>query len=534
VWGTHIVRSGVLRIFGRRLRQILATSVSNRFTAAAAGLAVTGLVQSSSATAMIAASFVSQGMIGLAPALAVMLGADVGTAVVVNVFALDLSWLSPLFITVGVFLHLSQKGSRLGHLGRLLIGLGLIIIALQFVMSVTRPLTETAVIKTLFISLGNDKGLALILGAIATVLAYSSLAVVLLVSALASTQVLAGDLALYLVLGANLGSAVLAVLNTWSQGPSGRGVALGNFVFKAIGCVVFVPLLPWLHQVGNAWGLSNAFVPVQFHLLFNTILAVSMIGFIGPVANLVLRFSPAHKTDEPAVRAKHLDPAALDSPSLALANASREVLRMGDLTEAMLVSLLKVIKDDDKAAAAEVKSFDDDVDRLYSAIKLYLTQLSRESLDDKEGKRWTEIISLAINFEHAGDVIERIAEDVEHRKIRKQSAFSSAGMGEIELMHTQLLANLRLCISVFLNHDIACARQLMEQKLNFRALERKYSDSHLARLSDRTLSSLETSSLHLDLISEFKTINAYFCSVAYPIVEAETVQSGQRELNLSN
>ena len=523
VWGTHIVRTGVLRVFGADLRRILSKSVANRGSAFLAGLGVTGLVQSSSATALIASSFVSQNLIGLSAALAIMLGADVGTALMTQVFSLDLAWLSPLLITFGVIFFLSRRTTRAGQLGRVAIGLGLIILALQLVVQATRPITQGAGAKVIFATLTGDPMLDMLIGAVFTVLSWSSLAVVLLSSTLAASNVVSVPVALGLVLGANLGSGFLALLVNARTPGGGRNVAIGNLLFKVAGCIIFSLAMPWALELIAKFDTDARRQVVHFHVLFNVTLAVIFIGLTDKVARLVERWLPPVTERIPQTEPKHLDPAAIDTPALALANAARETLRIGDTVEQMLHGMLAAIRTNDLAKVEEVIRLDDDVDRLYTAVKLYLTQISREALDERDSRRWTEIISLTINLEHVGDIMERVMEDLRDKKIAPGLSFSEAGMREITELHEKLVVNLRLGLSVFLNGDVKSAQQLLVEKERFRDLERAYHDSHLDRLAGQTVQSIETSSLHLDLISDLRRINSFFCSTAYPILE----QAGQ-------
>ncbi len=519
VWGTHIVRSGVLRVFGANLRRVLSASVSNRFHAFIAGLGVTGLVQSSSATAVITASFVSQNLMPLAPALAIMLGADVGTSMVVQVFSFDLSWLAPLMIGVGVVLHLSRKGTRIGQIGRVAIGIGLILLALQMIMNAARPLSEAPGVKVILTSISGDPVLDMLVGAVFAVAFWSSLAVVLLTAAFAASGLIGLKMALFLVLGANLGSAILALVATSGTGPSGRRVALGNICFKLIGCAITVVLLGSIENLLTHIDPAPGRIVVNFHLAFNLLLAVCLIGFTAPVARLVERLLPDRPERNKTVTARHLDIGALDTPALATSNAAREALRIGDTIETMLAGTLTVIRTKDAKLAAEIRRMDDDVDELYTAIKLYLTQISREALDVKESRRWTEIISLTINLEHIGDIIEHVMEDVASKMIEHRLDFSDAGMTELSEMHARLLANLRLGLNVFLNGDLKSAERLLSQKVEFREMGLAFAESHLQRLAGQDLQTIETSSLHLDIINDFKRINSHICSIAYPILE---------------
>ena len=522
------MRSGVLRVFGANLRQVLKRNVAHRGTSFVAGVGVTSLLQSSTATALLTSSFVSQGLITTAAALAVMLGADVGTALMVQFFSLNLAWLAPLLIVTGVVIYLSRKSERAAQIGKIGLGLGVMILALQMVTAATAPLTQASGVRVLFEQLSGDLLLDVLIGALLVVASYSSLAVVLLVATLAATHVLPIQVALPIVLGANLGSGLLALLTTWKADAVARRVPLANFMFKAAGVAVAVLVLPLITPYLVRWQDDPQQLVVQFHLLFNIALAIVFIRFTDRFALIAERWMPAPRHVEVLGQPKYLDPVALDTPALALGNAAREAIRLADTVYEMLMGLLTVLRKNDLALAEMLRRKDDEIDRLYSAIKRYLAQVSREALDATEARRWTEIIHFTINLEHIGDIIERLLLDVAERKIQHQLSFSDAGMLEISDLHTRLIANLQLSVAVFLNGDLKSAQQLIAEKVTFRELELRYADHHLHRLFENTQQSVETSSLHLDLLSDFKRINSLICSVSYPILESAGVLAKSR------
>ena len=527
VWGTHLVRNGVLRVFGSNLRQVLAASMGNRFTAALSGLGVTALVQSSTATALITASFVGRGLIARPAALAVMLGADIGTSVMAVVFSFDLSWLSPLFIFLGVTLFISRQGTSAGDFGRVLIGLGLMLLALQLISGATNVLTQNPAVQLMLESLASDRWLEILLGAALAVVAYSSLAVVLLASTLA-LQVVGLDVALGIVLGANLGSGLLAVITTAKSGLSTRQVPLGNLLFKVFGVSIAIWLIPaWLRLV-QPLVQDPATLTVLFHLSFNLLVGAVFIGLTQPVAKLVERLLPLQANKGPLDRPNHLDPSALATPSLAISCAAREAMHQADVVETMLRGVVTVIKTNDLKLAQDLRKLDDTVDSLYSSIKYYLTKISRQQLSEAESRRWTDIISFTINMEQIGDTVERVLLDIEDKKIRKGRDFSEAGMAEITELHARLIENLRLGMSVFLNGNVRDAQRLLEEKVRFRNMERAYAATHLDRLSGLSQQSMDTSALHLDLISDLKRINSHICSIAYPILDSAGVLAPSR------
>ena len=411
VWGTHIVRTGILRVYGADLRRILSRSVEKRPLAFAAGIGVTALVQSSNATALLATSFVAQGLMALAPALAIMLGADVGTALMARVLTFDLSWLSPLLILIGVFLFLSRKQMRIGQIGRVLIGLGLIVLALELIVAAATPITQAAGVKVLFSSLTGDVMLDALTGALFAIVSYSSLAAVLLTATLTASGVISLKVALCLVIGANLGSGLLAMINASGQNAAGRRVALGSLLFKLVGCVLVLPFVFYLADVMAQLPGGSEELVIYFHVFYNLIRCLVMIPLAGPMATLCERLIVDVAADDPRMRPRHLDASALDTPTLALANAARETLRMGDVVEHMMI-LQREVLHGKQGVDKEVRRLDDDVDVLYTAIKLYLAQIQKEDLGEEDSRRWAEIIEMALNLEQAGDIIERMAGDV--------------------------------------------------------------------------------------------------------------------------
>lgn len=326
VWGTHLVRTGILRVFGANLHHMLARSMGNRFTAALSGIGVTALVQSSTATSLMTSSFVGQGIISLPAALAVMRGADIGTSLMVVLFSFDLSWLSPLLIFSGVVLFLSRQDDTAGRIGRVLIGLGLMLLALRLVVDATEPLLAAPAVRALLSSLGSDVLLAITVGAVLSVLSYSSLAVVLLIAALAASTAIPLDVALGLVLGANLGSGLLAVLTTLKSAVEVRHVTVGNLIFKIMGVVIAAPCIGLWLRYARPWLPDITSAVVLFHLAFNVVISVGFIGLTQLVAKWVQKLLPPAETPPSQIRLQHLDPSALSTPSLAISCAAREAM----------------------------------------------------------------------------------------------------------------------------------------------------------------------------------------------------------------
>jgi phosphate:Na+ symporter len=524
IWGTHIVRTGILRVYGSQLRRLLSQNMTRRPLAFIAGILVTATVQSSNATAMLVTSFVGQGLMTLTPALAIMLGADVGTALMARVLTFDLSWLSPLLIFLGVVFFLSRKQTRAGQLGRVGIGLGLIVLALQLIVAAAAPITQATGVKVLFASLTGDLLLDALIGALFAVISYSSLAAVLLTATLAGADIIGLPVAIGLVIGANIGSGLLAFMSTSMQNVAGRQVALGSLLYKLFGLLLIIPVLDPLVGWIDTLGFQPQELVIGFHLIYNTARCLLMLPTVGPMARLCAALLPQQNETGGPARPRHLDLAALSTPTLALANAVRETLRMGDLVENMLGSMLAVLRGTQTAVTQEVRRLNDDVEALYSGIKLYLAQMPREELGEQDNRRWAEIIELTINLELASGLIERMLRKIQQQKTSQRMSFSDIGLEELADLQIQLQSNLRLGLSVFLSGDPESARQLLREKRRFRAQERRLAHAHVNRLQHKVVQSIETSSLHLELIADMKRLNSLFCSSAYAVLE--TTETG--------
>jgi len=520
LWGLHMVRSGILRAFGSDLRHYLSKAIGNRFSGFAAGLVLTGILQSSTATGLMTASFAAAGMVALVPALAIMLGANVGTTLIVQVLSLNVSAAAPILLVAGLFAFRSGN-TRAKDLGRVGIGLGLMLLALHTLLDTLAPAENAPNVHALLDVVTSDPTFCVLVAAALTWAAHSSVATVLLIMSLAYSQFITPEATIALVVGANLGSAINPVFEAAHRGdPSTYRVPIGNLLNRLVGVVIVLPLLGPIGRYFHALQPDMAKMTAEFHIAFNVGLAVAFIGLLDPLAWLLVKVfrSPARASDPFAPR--HLDDAALDTPSLALADAARETLRMGDLVETMLRNVMTALMTNDRALVAEVSQADNAVDRLDEAIKLYVTKLTRGSLDEREGRRAMEIISFAINLEHMGDIIDKNLSELAAKKIKRKLQFSSDGAAEIAAFHKRILESLRLALGTFMSGDANDARKLLAEKAELRNAELAAAESHLARLRDGRPESIETSSLHLDVLRDLKRIHSHICSVAYPVLEA--------------
>ncbi len=520
LWGLHMVHSGVVRAFGSDLRHLLNVALRNRFSAFLAGILVTALLQSSTATGLMTTSFAAGGLVALVPALAIMLGANVGTALIVQVLSFNVSAVAPVLLLVGIIAFRRGGRTRTRDLGRVAIGLGLMLLALHILLDTLAPAEQAPQVHELFAVFTSQPIVCVFLAAVLTWAAHSSVAVVLLVMSLAYSHFISPVGALALVLGANLGSAINPVLEgSKSADPASRRVPIGNLLNRVIGVAATLPLLPQIVEIFGRFQLDPARMTAEFHLAFNVALALIFIGLLDGMAWLLMRILPEQKKPADPAAPLYLDETAIDTPSVALACAARETLHMGDIVETMLRDSITAVMADDRKLVAQLSRMDNIVDRLDEAIKFYVTKITRESLDDRDGRRAMEIISFTINLEHIGDIIDKNLMELAAKKIKHRYQFSKEGAAELVAFHQRTLDNLKLAFGVFMSGDIKVARKLLAEKAALREAELSAAENHLARLREGRPESIETSSLHLDILRDLKRIHSHICSVAYPVLE---------------
>lgn len=521
LWGLHMVHSGIIRAYGARIRRLLGQVLKTRLRAFIAGMGVTALLQSSTATALMLSSFSAAGMVDLAPALAVMLGANVGTTLIVQLLSFDTSAVAPLLLVSGVVAF--KRGSRtlVKDLGRVSIGLGLMLLSLHILLDSLAPAEDAPLVREIFAAITGEPLLTLLIGAVLTWAAHSSVATILLTMSLVFSSFITPDAAFALVLGANLGSALNPLLEGLASGnPAHRRLPMGNLINRVVGCALFLPFLEPAARLFSEIEPNPVRMAADFHTLFNVVMALAFILPLGALAHFLEKILPEMRSAVDPSVPFYLDESVLETPSVALACAARETLHMGDIVEAMLRQGMTALLTNDRKLVAQVCQQDNAVDRLHEAIKLYVVKVTRDSLDDTEGRRAMEIMSLTINLEHIGDIIDKNLMELAAKKIKRQSQFSEEGTRELAAFHRAIVENLKVAFTVFLSGDVKSARQLLDQKARIRELEAAAAESHLARLREGRSESIETSSLHLDVLRDLKRIHSHICEAAYPALEA--------------
>ncbi len=519
LWGLHMVQTGIMRAFGADLRRFLATALKSRPQAFAFGLGVTAVLQSSTATALMTSSFAAGGLLALTPALAIMLGANVGTTLIVQLLSFNVTAAAPILLAAGLIAFKRAPNTRLRDLGRVAIGLGLMLLSLHILLDSLAPAEDAPALRSLLAGLNGDPVLIVLVGALFAWAAHSSVAAVILAMSLGYSSFVTPAGALALVLGANLGSAINPVLEGSGNDPASQRLPVGNLINRVVGLAVALPFLQPIAHALAAIDPNPVREVANFHTAFNLVMAALFIGPLDLYARALKRVLPERKQAADPAAPLYLDPAVLATPTLALTSAAREVLHMGDIVESMLRQTIDALLSNDRKLVGDIERRDNAVDKLYEAVKRYVTEITRESLDEQSGRRAMEIISFAINLEHIGDIIDKNLMELAAKKIKHRYKFSSEGASELQALHRCVLDNLKLALGIFMSGDVSIARRLLSEKVHIREVERQAAENHLARLREGRPESIETSSLHLDVLRDLKRIHSHICSVAYPVLE---------------
>ena len=530
LWAVRMVRTGVERAWGTQLRRILRKAQTARIRMAGAGCALAVVLQSSTAVAALAAGFAAGGMLPVGAGIAALIGADLGSALVVKVLTFDLSWLLPVMILVGTTLFLKFDGRLVRYAGRVILGIGFVLLSLQMLGQSTEPLRDSEALPAVVAYLSSDPITAFIVAGLLAWGLHSSVGTLLLLVTLAQRGLLPLEAAVPMVLGVNLGAGLIAVWLTRAMPRDARLIPMANLLARAaaalIGLAVISGLKPSLDFLGAEPGMQL----VHLHLLFNAVMVVLVLPFLGPLEKLtrLVISDPEAGKAEPAHKSA-LDPASMAVPSLALASARRELLRMGETVAAMLAPISDILEDFRPETANRIREQETETDNSHSEIKLFLAELARKGLSEADARRASELTGFAINLEHAGDLIAKSLLGLAEKKAARGLKFSDEGWSEIAALHGRVMTNLEMALNVLVSGDVESARTLAREKEIMRDLERSSHQKHLARLQSGKIESIETSGLHLEAVRALKEINSAVVTVAYPIL-AETGQLLQSRL----
>jgi len=521
LFGVRFVGEGLQRALGSRLRHVLSTLTGNRIKALAVGAGVTAVLQSSSATTVMLVGFASAGLLTLRQTIGVILGADIGTTITVQLLAFNILGFAPLVVFLGWLLYTAFAG-RTRYIGQGILGFGFLFLGMKLIADGTLPLQRSELAVGLFTALVSQPFILLLLAAVFSALVRSSAATIGVALSFAAGGLMNLDGAMAIIFGANIGTAASALLASVGANAEARRVALAHAVFKVVGVALFLPFSVMFADLVRMTTSDPQRQIANAHSLFNLIGALLFLPFTPIAADLFTRLVPDSR--RPDVGAMYLNPNVIDTPAVALGQALRELLRMGDVVLQSLRDTIVVFARDDTALMREVIRRDDHIDRLEEDIKQYVIKLRQNALTEEQSERETALLFVVVNLEEIGDVIEKNLMELAEKKIRGQHRFSAQGWAEIQDLHAKVVENMELALGALVANDREIAEKVVRHKSHVNAMERRLRQAHIERLHEGLPESIDTSSIHLDVLASLKRANSLITGIAYAVLGQHTVE----------
>lgn len=521
LFAVRMVRTGIERSFGASFKRLL-TEKDNLIGSSLTGVMLSIVLQSSAAVTLLVTGFAASGYLAFPAGLAIVLGGDLGSALVIQVLSFRLDWLVPVLLTIGGWLFVKVENRRLRQMGRILMGIAFILISLQFLRAAMDPIRDSAFLPAISSYLARDFITAFLVGAVLAFVMHSSVAAILMCVTLTHIGAIPFAAALSLLLGANLGSAIIPLWHTRDMPQQARRIPFANLILRGSWAFVMLLGINKLAHPDHLILVSAGQSLVYAHIAFNLTLVLLVLPFNrmleAPIAALFPATSKASGVNAELEQVSALDETVLNNPQLAIASLKRELLRMNDMIERMFLPVPEIYKTGDKSLIRMVHEQDQPVNAALSEIRSYVASMPMENYTKSEAKIVRGLMEYAIRLETAGDVISKRLTAIATEKRDKNMRFSSEGLSELVRLHEAVMANLKLASNVLISDDLESARLLVMEKTEIKHIERRSRKRHLRRLQEGRVESFETSDAHLETLRSLSDVNSHISAVAYPIL----------------
>lgn len=520
LFAVRLVRTGVERQFGSYFATVLSGQTSG-VIAASVGVGLAIVLQSSAAVALLLSGFAATGVLGFSTGFAALLGADLGSALVIQLLSLDLSWLEPVLLVTGGWFYLKTERQLLRVVGRIILGLALILVALHLLREAVAPLSGSAVLPALAGQIAADDLTGFLVGAALAFVLHSSVATILTVTTIFLTGVLPFAPALAIVMGANLGSGLVALWLTRDMPIDARRIPVANATLRGIMALATLYAIAGLGLVERQVIPETAAALILLHIAFNLGLAL----IFAPLARFferpmrLLMPAPAPQTHvafEAPLNA--FERAGNDDAAVALSAMRQEILQMLDEVERMYRPILSLFDAHSPGATDIVRTRDTRVNQIFANLRRFLAENARERFTKPELKQSRALLEYAIRVEAAGDLVSKRLTSLASEKHASKAAFSSAGWQELTQLHALVLSGFGLARHVLLVDDVEAARRLVLDKAEVKRRERASRKAHLKRLEAGQADSIGSSDVHLETLRALRELYGHLAAVAYPIL----------------
>lgn len=519
LYGVRLTGQGFELAFGARLSRLLADPRGSRTRAFGAGALGTTVFQSSGAIVTLLISFAEISPLPLAQSLAVVLGADLGSTLTVQILSFRIYRYAFLVIAGGTGLYLWGRRGPSRAVGQGVLGFGFMLLALRFLSGAAADVGEVASLRMVMGDLRSAPIVAFFWGVFLSVLFQSGTAVMILLIAFTQQGVLEVEAVLPLVLGANVGATSVAFTAASGLASGGRRVAWGHMLMKTVGAFLFLPLYPAAQALLSAVSPDPSRIVANAHTMFNFTLAMLFFPFVSRLAFSLERLLPERRTSAPRGAPMYLDRDHLPVAGAALGQVAREIVRMADMIQEMLEMGLEAVRTANGEAAERIARADDDVDRLTREIKVFLSALGEGSLDSAQTQRSVAYISIVSDLEKIGDFVDKTLGEHIRRMAERNQRFSEEGARELEGFLLDVETLFREVVSAFVTRDRKAAEIVIARKKEIGRRERELHLAHIRRLQKGGPETLESSAAHLDILSSCKGIGSHCASIAYSVIQ---------------
>ncbi|MDD2709491.1 MAG: Na/Pi cotransporter family protein [Verrucomicrobiae bacterium] len=519
LYGIRVLRKGSDRLFGSKLRQMIQSATQGRIRAFLTGFVVSILTPSSTAVALLSMEAINAGYVTFQQVLVFMLGANIGFTLTVQLLAFKFFIYNSIFIACGMPLFLFSRQRQIKGLGQFLLGIGFLLLSIQILSAAVAPLKESSEVQQIMRVLEQHPVWIVVFAILIKTMLQSATATIGIAIALNSQNILPLNAAIAVVIGTNIGIGVTALAVGYARVDTKR-MALGNIFFKLVGAIIFLPLIPYLTHWLRPFSLAgDTQLIANAHSFFNIALAAIFLPLASKIGDTLEKLVPAKEETQKTFKPLYLDRSSLDSPVVALGQATREILHMTDLVGSMLRDIHSTFKENNDTMCKNIQQRDDQVDLLNTEIKRFLTKLSEQGLSPDDSKREVALLGFANELENIGDIIDKNLAELAEKRITSQVEFSSDGWAELDEFFTKVQKNFELAVLAFTGRDKLLAEQLLWNKQFINKWERELRAKHFQRLHEGLVKSHESSAIHLDVLTNLKRINSHLSAVAYPILE---------------
>lgn len=536
LYGMEMMSDGMKMTAGNSMRRILEKLTSNRFIAVFVGAFVTMVIQSSSATTVMLVSFVNSGLLSFTQALGVVLGSNIGSTVTAQIVAFKVTDYALLLIAAGSVMTLFSKKETAKHLGFVILGFGLLFYGMKVMSDTMKPLRTDPTFNTILTSFENPF-LGIIAGAIFTALVQSSSATTGIVITLASGGSISLEAGIPLILGANIGTCITALLAGLNATRDAKRVAIGHVVFNVVGVLLFCF---WVPYFADLMAQTSDSIPRQIanaHTIFNIIATLIFIPVTALVAKTIVRFFPdkeeRRNIEQPAIL--NLDEKVLNQPGAAINNALAEIRGVVGLMERVVGSLVRPFVGDEDHVDVENPEQElkiglhqrlDKIDYINEHITDYLLKTSRGDLNQNQTEEVFALVSTVNYINLISNSVKRHFDNLVGKKEGLEESFSDAGQLEIVKYHTKLVKQIKRLNKFFIKFDRTKAEKIMVKGEKYKDLEEKYRLEHFKRMSGNVAESVATHQLHIELMDMLKQINTFIELIASALLEIHEETNG--------